>query len=173
VPAAYEPSPPGSGKTTLATALAPELGLPLLAKDTIKQALMAALPVPDIETSQALGIASTAAMLAVAGENTGAVLESVWYRERSLAALRKRPGPVVEVFCRCDPAVAGWRYAARSGSRAAGHFDAERQSDELRNAGVSDPVGGGWPVIKVRTDADVDIFVLAARVRAAAGEVPA
>jgi predicted kinase len=98
--AAYEPSPPGSGKPTLATALAPELGLPLLAKDTIKQALMAALPVPDIETSQALGIASTAAMLAVAGENTVAVLESVWYRERSLAALRKLPGPVVEVFCR-------------------------------------------------------------------------
>ena len=30
--------PPGSGKTTLATALAPALGLPLIAKDTIKEA---------------------------------------------------------------------------------------------------------------------------------------
>jgi predicted kinase len=34
---------PGSGKSTLAAALAPELGLPLLAKDEIKEALMDAL----------------------------------------------------------------------------------------------------------------------------------
>jgi predicted kinase len=31
--------PPASGKTTLAVAIAPALGLPLIAKDTIKQAL--------------------------------------------------------------------------------------------------------------------------------------
>jgi AAA domain len=39
--------PPGSGKTTLARELAPLLGVPLLAKDTIKQALMSVLTVPD------------------------------------------------------------------------------------------------------------------------------
>ncbi len=32
--------PPASGKTTLARAIAPALGLPLIAKDTIKEALM-------------------------------------------------------------------------------------------------------------------------------------
>src|SRR5262249_62157936 len=37
---------PGSGKSTLAAALAPELGLPLLAKDEIKEALMDALGAP-------------------------------------------------------------------------------------------------------------------------------
>jgi replication-associated recombination protein RarA len=42
--------PPASGKTTLAQAIAPALGLPLIAKDTIKQALMTVLPVPDIQT---------------------------------------------------------------------------------------------------------------------------
>jgi ATPase family associated with various cellular activities (AAA) len=47
--------PPASGKTTLARAIAPALGLPLIAKDTIKEALMSVLPVPDIETSRAAG----------------------------------------------------------------------------------------------------------------------
>jgi hypothetical protein len=36
--------PPASGKTTLSRAIAPVLGLPLIAKDTIKQALMTVLP---------------------------------------------------------------------------------------------------------------------------------
>ena len=44
--------PPASGKTTLARTIAPALDLPLIAKDTIKQALMTVLPVPDIETSR-------------------------------------------------------------------------------------------------------------------------
>lgn len=41
--------PPASGKSTLAPVLATELGLPLLAKDTIKDALMSILPVPDVD----------------------------------------------------------------------------------------------------------------------------
>jgi predicted kinase len=40
--------PPARGKTTLARALAPTLGLPLIAKDTIKQALMTVFPVPGV-----------------------------------------------------------------------------------------------------------------------------
>jgi predicted kinase len=44
--------PPASGKTTLARQIAPALGLPLIAKDTIKRALMTVLPVPDVETSR-------------------------------------------------------------------------------------------------------------------------
>ena len=38
---------PGSGKTTLATALAAEPGLPLLSKDEIKEALMDGLGPPE------------------------------------------------------------------------------------------------------------------------------
>ena len=54
--------PPASGKSTLAPALAAELGLPLVAKDTIKNALMSVLPVPDVDTSRQLGRAAVAAM---------------------------------------------------------------------------------------------------------------
>jgi predicted kinase len=44
--------PPASGKTTLARTLRPALGLPVMAKDTIKEALMTVLPVPDVPASR-------------------------------------------------------------------------------------------------------------------------
>ena len=158
--------PPGSGKTTLATALAPALGLPLIAKDTVKEALMTVLPVPDVATSRMIGTASVAAVLAVAAQSPGAVLESVWHRSRSLAGLARLPGNIVEVFCGCDPAVAAQRYARRAGTRAAGHLDAERRAGELWNDEVARPVAGGWPVIEVDTTAPVELSPLIARIRA-------
>ena len=159
--------PPASGKTTLARALAPALGLPLIAKDTIKQALMTVLPVPDVPASRTIGRASVAALLAVAAEAPGAVLESVWHRSYAVADLGGLPGSLVEVFCRCDPAIAAERYARRAGTRAAGHFDAERTIGELWND-VARPVAGGWPVLEVDTTARVDITLLVERIRAAA-----
>ena len=73
--------PPASGKSTLAPVLARELGLPLVAKDTIKDALMSVLPVPDVEASRQLGRGAVAAMLAVAADSPiGAAVESNFYR---------------------------------------------------------------------------------------------
>lgn len=117
--------PPASGKSTLAPGLARELGLPLVAKDTIKDALMSVLPVPDVEASRRVGRGAVAAMLAVAADSPiGAVIESNFYRSVAVEALRSLPGALVEVFCRCDQAVAYDRYQRRAGSRHAGHFDA-------------------------------------------------
>ena len=163
--------PPASGKTTLARAVAPALGLPLIAKDTIKQALMTVLPVPDLQTSRIVGAASVAALLAVAAETAGAVLESVWYRSRALAGLHRLPGDIVEVFCRCDPLIARQRYALRAGTRDAGHFDTERVIDELWNDEVARPVAGGWPVIEIDTSNPVDVKPLIERIRTAAGTI--
>jgi predicted kinase len=161
--------PPASGKTTLARAIAPAVGLPLIAKDTIKEALMAVLPVPDVAASRVVGRASVAALLAVAAQSGGAVLESVWHRSYAADDLRRLPGNVVEVFCRCDPRIAARRYALRADSREAGHFDAERMTGELRNDEVARPVAGGWPVIEVDTAQPVDVEALTAAIRAAAG----
>ncbi len=161
--------PPASGKTTLARVIASELSLPLIAKDTIKEALMSVLPVPDVETSRMVGTASVVALLAVAAETAGAVLESVWHRSHSLPDLRRLPGNIVEVFCRCDPHVAARRYALRAETRAAGHFDAERTIEDLWNDDVAQPVAGGWPVIEVSTNSPVEVTPLIVRIRAAAG----
>jgi predicted kinase len=158
--------PPASGKSTLAPALAGELRLPLVAKDTIKDALMAVLPVPDVGTSRQLGRAAVAAMLAVAAESPrGAVIESNFYRSRAAADLRRLPGRVVEVFCRVDREVARTRYAARAGSRHAGHFDSVRSAEELWNDEVSEPVAGGWPVLEVDTTKPPDVAEVAAFIR--------
>jgi predicted kinase len=163
--------PPGSGKTTLARALAPAFGLPLIAKDTIKEALMTVLPVPDVPASRIVGAASVAALFAVAAETSGAVLESVWRRSRAVDELRRLPGGIVEVFCRCDPELAARRYALRAGSRPAGHFDGERATSELQNNETAQPVAGGWPVIELDTGQPVELEPLIDAIAAAARRV--
>lgn len=158
--------PPASGKSTLAAVIARELALPLVAKDTIKDALMSVLPVPDLEASQQLGRGAVAAMFAVAVESPiGAVLESNFHRSVAAEGLRRLPGPVVEVFCRCNQAIAGERYRARVGTRHAGHFDAVRTVEELWNDEVAEPVAGGWPLLEVNTNQPVDVAEVLAFVR--------
>lgn len=156
--------PPGSGKTTLAWALASELRLPLIAKDTIKDALIEALTAPDLDESRRLGGAAVRAMLAVAAANDAAVLDSVWHRSRAVGEISALPGPIVEVFCRCERELVRSRYQERAASRAH-YFDEERTDDELWNDEVAEPVAGGWPVIEVDTSGYVDVAALAVRVK--------
>ena len=161
--------PPASGKSTLAPMLATELWLPLIAKDTIKDALMSVLAVPDIATSRQLGGAAVAAMLAVAAESVpGAVIESNFYRSVATEPLLALPGTVIEVFCRCSAEIAAERYATRAGPRHAGHFDLERSLAELWNDEISEPVAGGWPVIEVNTEQPLDIADIVGRIAALA-----
>jgi predicted kinase len=158
--------PPASGKSTLAPALAAELDLPLVAKDTIKNALMSVLPVPDVDASRQLGRAAVAAMFAVAAQCPGgAAIESTFHRSAAVADLRRLPGPVVEVFCRVDRDVARKRYRTRADSRHAGHFDSVRAAGELWNDEVAEPVAGGWPLLEVDTTEPVDVVKLARSVR--------
>ncbi|HET9732263.1 MAG TPA: AAA family ATPase [Acidimicrobiales bacterium] len=161
--------PPAAGKSSLAGPLAEALGLPLVAKDTIKDALMAVLPPADVEASRQLGRAAVTALLAVAAASPiGAVIESNFYRSVAAAELARLPGQVVEVFCRCDREVARARYRVRAGTRAAGHFDTERSDDEIWNDEICEPVAGGWPVIEVETTSPVDLEALLVSIRAAA-----
>jgi predicted kinase len=160
--------PPGSGKSTLAVPLAAALELPLVAKDTIKDALMSVAPPADVEASRVLGRAAVVTMLAVAAESpVGAVLESNLHRSRAAHELRSLPGHLIEVFCRCSEALAAERYRARAGTRHAGHFDGARSADELWNPEVSEPVAGGWPVVEVDTTAPVDLVTLVGAIRGA------
>lgn len=158
--------PPATGKSTLAPAVARGLHLPLVAKDTIKDALMCVLDVPDIEASRRLGRAAVAAMLAVAAASpVGAVIESTFYRSVAVDELARLPGGVVELFCRCDADTARRRFHERAGSRHAGHFDTLRTADELWNPELREPVAGGWPVLEVDTNEPVDLDAVLAFLR--------
>ncbi len=156
---------PGSGKTTVGRGLAQRLGLPLLSKDTIKEALMAALDVPDVEASQRIGRAAIAVMHAIAVDAGRGVLESVWRPALARPELQALPGMVVEVWCRCPAEVARARYVERGAGRHRGHFDAERSAEQLWGPETAGPIDGGWPVIEVDTTGHVDLDALTVRVR--------
>lgn len=160
--------PAGSGKSSLATPLARELELPLLAKDEIKEALMAVLgPPATVEESRRLGRAAVMAMLAVAAASPGAVLDSTFY-PYTVAHLEQLPGKLIEVRCQCPRELAQARYEARAAGRHAGHLDAERPSEELWNEHHLVPLGLG-PLIEVDTSGAVDVGAVAGRIRALAG----
>jgi hypothetical protein len=162
--------PPGSGKTTLAVPLAQRLGLPLLSKDAIKETLHDHLPamVEPLDWSRALGGASMELIWTLAASFSAGVLEANFrpasaYEHQRLAAL---PAPLVEVFCRCDLALAAERYNARhrAGGRHPTHVLGEVSVEML--AEFDWPMALG-PVIEVDTTAAVDVEALTASVRAA------
>jgi predicted kinase len=153
---------PASGKSTLSAALADALGLPLIAKDEIKEALMEGLGRPGtVEESRRLGRAAVLAMMRVARRCPGAVLDSTWFAH-TLPHVRALPGPLVEVRCEVPLAVARERYRARV--RAPGHLDDRRTETELWGRPVP-PLGVG-PLVTLDTTGPVDVAALAARILA-------
>jgi len=110
---------PGSGKTTLARALATELEIPLLSKDVIKEALYDTLGIGDVEWSKRLGAASMDVLFALAAEGPGAVLESFWNHERAPKQLSCLRRPVIEVHCSLWKRSRSWTVSTASWPRTA------------------------------------------------------
>lgn len=173
---------PGSGKSTLAERLAADLGLMLLSKDSIKEALGDALGAPeDVPASQRLGIAAYAAMFALAGQllasGRGAIVESNFSRglaEPDLTDLVEQSDARM-IHCAAAPKLVVRRYRERHerGERHRVHLDPDRLADleAAMRLGSFEPPLLDVPQLVVTTDHGYDPGYEA--IRAFIGAVPA
>jgi thymidylate kinase len=117
-----------------------------------------------------LSRAADAAMVRIAQDLDGAVLDNFWYAETANELLAPLPRPIAEVFCRCGPNVAYERFRHRV--RHPGHADDARDAESVRSSFVARahklPLGMLGPVVEVDTEHPVDAASLVARVVEAA-----
>jgi predicted kinase len=163
---------PGTGKSTLAAALADSLQLPLLSLDQIKEALADVLGLGDELWSNRVGDAAAEVVFRLAKSVPGVVAEGWWRRDRRVRAVEEFQG-CIEVFCRCDPAVAQQRATARHRQqRHPIHRDVINPTIlEVLAATVAEvePLRLGRELIEVDTTYAYDLDELVARVSAAVG----
>ncbi|HKV08082.1 MAG TPA: AAA family ATPase [Thermoanaerobaculia bacterium] len=156
---------PASGKSTLGRAVAAALGLPMLDKDDILEALFESLGIGDAEWRRRLSRAADEVLRRQALASHGAVLASWWRhpasREESGTPsewLRSLPGALVELHCACRPEVAAERFLARQ--RHEGHLDRFKSPTEIlagfRQQAKLGPLGLGR-VVKVDTEQNLDL----------------
>jgi adenylate kinase family enzyme len=164
---------PGCGKTTLARKLAAELGLPMLDKDDILEAMFDAEGSRTPEDRQRLSRAADAELIRKVQASDGAVVVSFWRPESvqrasgtPVAELRALGAPLIEVFCDCPPSLADQRFHNRT--RHPGHQDGNRNDwplSRFEEIARLYPLKMG-PVIRADMAKGYDIAEIARGVRA-------
>ncbi|MRH91990.1 AAA family ATPase [Nocardia sp. SYP-A9097] len=161
---------PGSGKTTLGTAVARTMNAWFLSKDAIKEALAGCLEnaagIPELG-----GIAMDTIWSLAQTSPVDLVIDSWWFKPRDLAFARagiERAGTrrVVEIWCEVPAEIAKARYASRQ--RPALYRDEQRLAQHWDNwASHATPLGVA-PTLIVDTTRAVDPTHVAAQIRAVA-----
>ncbi|MGB3732914.1 AAA family ATPase [Microbacterium sp.] len=155
----------GAGKTTLAKPLAAALGMPLVSKDAIKEALGDAVAAPLL--TREIGALAADVLWRIVGMLEGTVLvESVWLAGRDEEWFRRGWDAVgcplgIEVWCEAPREVMRKRFFTRP--RHGVHDDGGRHDEWEAHADRARPMTG-FPVLRADTTASVDVSGLARRI---------
>jgi glucokinase len=168
---------PASGKSTVSRRISAELSLPLLALDTVKEALFAELGTGDRLYNRRFGRASYGAIWALIGAFPAdvAVVVDAWFGFQPLELLlghlsRAEVTRVIEIWCTAPADVIAQRYADRAGQRHAGHLGLDYVPELRLLAERARPLGIG-PAISVDTSRPMPWEDVTGRVRSfVAGE---
>jgi predicted kinase len=148
--------PPAAGKTTIAAALAERLGLPLLAKDTLKETLGGSLGVTGRAESRRLGAAVFELLAALTREllvhGVSLAVEGNFDRASPLFH-DLPPARIVQVHVTAPPEVLHERLLARDASRHPVHYDSEAADEIAAQAagGRFDPLELDGALVRVGT----------------------
>ena len=148
---------PATGKSTLAANLGSHLGMAVLSKDLIKEALMDSLVPTSVLGSETLGRAAFTVLYAVAREfldaGTHLVLEAPFKRSQCEADLKVLADgtKAAIVVCIASPELVLERYRIRASGndRHPGHMDRSRR--EMTGVVAIDPPALGLPELIVNT----------------------
>ena len=145
---------PGTGKSTVAAALAADLRWPLLALDAVKEALADVLGLGAEDWSDRVGDAAAEVVFRLAATFPDVVAEG-WWRGARRERARSEFAGAIEVFCRCEPETAVRRMRDRHGAgRHPIHRDVINPSSLDRVAALVTtviPLGLGAPLVEVDT----------------------
>lgn len=144
--------PPAVGKTTLASALRKRLGLPVISKDALKEAMM-----DHLGAAPAVGATAFAVQFSVAREllesGVGLILEGPFFFVQTELADLARLGRTAILSLECPLELLERRYIERQGIRHPSHRGLEALPDlreRVRN-GSYKPPELGRPLLRIDT----------------------
>ena len=138
--------PPGAGKTAIATELRTRLGLPLVAKDTVKELLGGALGIEDRARSQQLGaivFELIGAFVKELLEQGVSVIAEGNFTERSTLISGLPAAEIVQVYVTAEPETLRTRLLERD-IRHPVHYDREAANEVSERAAA-----GEWPPLRI------------------------
>ncbi|MCM3871064.1 MAG: AAA family ATPase [Pyrinomonadaceae bacterium] len=159
---------PASGKSTVGRAVAAALGLPMLDKDEILEAMFNSQGIGNVEWRTQLSRAADATLQERALGLESTVVASWWRHPSSqvdsgtpVEWLASLPGVVIEIHCVCSPQMATERFLSRK--RHEGHLDRLKTYDDVlvgfQQHAALGPLGIGQLVI-VNTERSVELETL-------------
>ena len=134
--------PPGAGKTTIAGELRTRLGLPLIAKDTVKELLGGALGIEDRARSHQLGgivFELIALVVKELLEQGVSVIAKGNFTAQSALVTGLPPAEIVQVYVTAEPETLRDRMQTRDTHRHPVHYDNEAADEVAERA-----AGGEW-----------------------------